>query len=113
MTRRLRILLLLLVAVAGIAAADGGDVAVGDLPPQARQTLQLIAAAGPFPYSRDGIVFGNREHRLPSMPRGYYREYTVPTPGMGNRGARRIIEGSRHERYYTDDHYRTFRRIRE
>ncbi len=113
MTRRLRILLLLLVAVAGAAAAGSGDVAVGALPPEARRTLQLIAVGGPFPYRRDGIVFGNREHRLPSMPRGYYREYAVPTPGTRNRGARRIIEGSRHERYYTDDHYRTFRRIRE
>ena len=110
--RLLRILLLLLVAFAGTAAA-GGDVAVGDLPPEARDTLRLVAAGGPFPYKRDGVVFGNREHRLPEKPRGYYREYTVPTPGARDRGARRIIAGGSREYYYTDDHYRTFRRIRE
>jgi ribonuclease T1 len=108
----LRVLLVLLFAFAGTAAASG-DVAIGDLPPEARQTLRLIDAGGPFPYRRDGVVFGNREHRLPSMPHAYYREYTVPTPGARDRGARRIIAGGQRERYYTDDHYRTFRRIRE
>lgn len=110
--RWLRVLLLLLVAVAGAALA-AGDIAARDLPPEARETLRLIDAGGPFPYRRDGVVFGNREHRLPAAPRGYYREYTVPTPGARDRGARRIIAGAARERYYTDDHYRTFRRIRE
>jgi ribonuclease T1 len=107
-----RVLLLLLFAFAGTATASG-DVAIGDLPPEARTTLRQIDAGGPFPYRRDGVVFANREHRLPGRPHGYYREYTVPTPGARDRGARRIIAGSERERYYTDDHYRTFRRIRE
>lgn len=94
----------------GPAAAAGKVIAVADLPPEARATLQLIERGGPFPYRRDGVVFGNRERRLPQQPHGYYREYTVPTPGAKNRGARRIVAGST-ERYYTDDHYRTFRRI--
>ncbi|MDD5248814.1 MAG: ribonuclease domain-containing protein [Rhodocyclaceae bacterium] len=113
MARRLRALLLLLIAIAGWAVAGSDSIAVGDLPPQARETLRLIESGGPFPYRRDGVVFGNRERRLPMAPRGYYHEYTVPTPGAGDRGARRIIAGAAHERYYTDDHYRTFRRIRE
>jgi ribonuclease T1 len=96
-----------------MAAAGGSDVALRELPPEARETQRLIDAGGPFPYRRDGVVFGNREHRLPAKPRGYYHEYTVPTPGARDRGARRIIAGSAQERYYTDDHYRTFRRIRE
>lgn len=102
---------LLLAGLFGLAQA--GEVAVADLPPEARTTLQLIEQGGPFPYSRDGITFGNYERALPQRPRGYYREYTVPTPGARNRGARRIIVGKQFERYYTDDHYRTFRRIRE
>ncbi len=106
------LLLLLLFAVAGAAAA-AGDIAVADLPPEARATLRLIDAGGPFPYKRDGVVFGNREHLLPNKPRGYYHEYTVPTPGARNRGARRIVAGREHDRYYSDDHYRSFRRIRE
>jgi ribonuclease T1 len=73
----------------------------------------LIKQGGPFPHKRDGVVFGNRERRLPYGPRGYYREYTVPTPGARDRGARRIVAGTRGEYYYTDDHYNTFRRIRE
>jgi ribonuclease T1 len=93
--------------------AQAADVAPSDLPPQARATLQLIQQGGPFPYSRDGVVFGNYERQLPRRPRGYYHEYTVPTPGAHNRGARRIIAGNYGERYYTDDHYRTFRRIKE
>jgi ribonuclease T1 len=111
--RRLRVLLLLLFAAAGAALAAGGDIAARDLPPEARETLRRIDAGGPFPYRRDGVVFGNREHRLPEAPRGHYHEYTVPTPGAHDRGARRIIAGATRERYYTDDHYRTFRRIRE
>ncbi len=84
-----------------------------DLPSEARITLQLIERKGPFPYPRDGIVFGNYERRLPSRTRGYYHEYTVPTPGSRSRGARRIISGASGEHYYTADHYRSFRRIRE
>jgi ribonuclease T1 len=95
------------------AIAFSADVAPGELPPQARATVALIRAGGPFPYARDGAVFGNREGHLPKRPRGYSREYTVPTPGAVDRGARRIVAGRAGELYYTDDHYRTFRRIIE
>ena len=88
-------------------------IAVADLPAEGRATLALIHAGGPFPYPKDGITFGNRERRLPSHPRGYYQEYTVKTPGVRNRGARRIIAGGQAEFYYSDDHYETFRRILE
>lgn len=83
------------------------------LPPEAVATLQRIERGGPFPYSRDGVVFQNREGRLPARSRGYYREYTVPTPGSPDRGARRIIAGGEPPEvfYYTDDHYRSFRRV--
>jgi ribonuclease T1 len=83
------------------------------LPAEARQTLRLIEAGGPFPYDRDGSRFQNREGRLPAQPPGYYREYTVRTPGSPDRGARRIVSGGNPpvEFYYTDDHYRSFRRI--
>jgi ribonuclease T1 len=96
-----------------ISPADASSVSVAELPREARETLQLIKRGGPFPYPRDGVVFGNYEKPLPSRPRGYYHEYTVPTPGSRNRGARRIIAGATDERYYTSDHYRSFRRIRE
>ena len=92
-------------------AAD--SIAVGELLAEARQTLNLIKAGGPFPYDRDGIIFGNFEKRLPQQKRGYYHEYTVKTPGVRSRGARRIIAGSGNEYYYTEDHYASFRRIRE
>lgn len=88
-------------------------IALADLPREAQQTLALIKDGGPFPYSRDGIVFGNYEKRLPLRQRGHYREYTVKTPGSRDRGARRIIAGRDDEFYYTADHYRSFRRIRE
>lgn len=96
--------------------ADGlGTVAVGDLPAEARQTLALIREGGPYPYEKDGSVFGNYERKLPRQRRGYYTEYTVKTPRVRSRGARRIIAGGRDGRptefYYTDDHYQTFRRI--
>ena len=83
------------------------------IPPEAHETLRLIAADGPFPYDRDGTVFQNREGRLPARPRGYYREYTVETPGSPDRGARRIVTGGDPptEFFYTDDHYRSFRRL--
>ncbi|KGI77651.1 ribonuclease domain-containing protein [Oleiagrimonas soli] len=81
------------------------------LPPEARDTLDAIQRGGPFPYRQDGTVFGNRERLLPDRPRGYYHEYTVPTPGVGTRGARRIVTGGNPPDiyYYTDDHYRSFR----
>ncbi|MGC4112406.1 MAG: ribonuclease domain-containing protein [Nocardioides sp.] len=91
--------------------ADIPQVALADLPQQAAQTVALIRAGGPFPYDRDGIVFENREGLLPAEGTGYYHEYTVPTPGASDRGARRIIEGATGELYWTDDHYRTFERI--
>lgn len=83
------------------------------LPPEAIDTLQLIERGGPFPYSRDGVVFQNRERRLPNRPVGYYREYTVRTPGENDRGARRIVAGGQPAEafYYTDDHYRSFRKV--
>ncbi len=86
-------------------------VSASSLPPEARKTLSLIQKGGPFPYSRDGIVFENREGRLPKKPSGYYHEYTVDTPGSSDRGARRIITGQNGEIYYTDDHYDTFVRV--
>ena len=88
-------------------------VALADLPPEARRTIVLIRAGGPFPYERDGVVFRNFERLLPQRERGYYREYTVETPGVKHRGARRIVAGRGGELYYTEDHYRSFRRVRE
>ena len=101
-------------------AAPTADVALEALPSEAVQTLARIRQGGPFPYRKDGSVFGNREGLLPKQRRGYYTEYTVPTPGSRDRGARRIIAGkgatgdpaTSGEYYYTDDHYRSFRRIR-
>ena len=103
-------------------AATIDQVALADLPPEAAQTLRLIQRGGPFPYpQKDGSVFGNFEKRLPIRPRGYYREYTVPTPGSRDRGARRIVAGegkngnvaTSGEYYYTANHYRSFARIHE
>lgn len=81
------------------------------LPPEARATIALIQRGGPFPHRQDGSVFGNRENRLPSRPRGYYREYTVDTPGLEHRGTRRIVTGGDPPDvwYYSDDHYASFR----
>ena len=93
--------------------APAGEVAVDQLPKEARIALALIRKGGPFPYAKDGAVFGNREGVLPRQKRGYYREYTVKTPGVRNRGARRIVAGGGGEFFYTDDHYNRFRRIRE
>ena len=94
-------------------AANACDIAVAELPPEARQTLALIKAGGPFAHARDGSSFHNREGRLPERAGGYYREYTVKTPGARDRGARRMVAGRGGEYYYTHDHYRTFRRIRD
>lgn len=105
-------LLLGLLAACG-AASDRGEIARAALPPEARETLERIGRGGPFPYRQDGTTFHNRERLLPPGSRGYYREYTVPTPGRSDRGARRIVVGTGGERYYTDDHYRSFKRIRE
>lgn len=82
-----------------------------DLPPEAQQTVVLIAEEGPFPYQQDGTVFQNREGLLPRRTSGYYWEYTVITPGSPDRGARRIIRGVKDELYYSDDHYNSFRRV--
>ncbi|MGF6599050.1 ribonuclease T1 [Paraburkholderia sp. GAS448] len=94
-----------------------GTIAVAQLPPEAVNTLNLIAAGGPYPYEKDGIVFGNRERLLTPHKRGYYHEYTVPTPRARNRGARRIVCGGPSGRtdncYYSDDHYTSFKRIVE
>ena len=84
-----------------------------ELPIEAQETLRLIKQNGPFPYARDGVVFSNHERQLPPHPRGYYHEYTVKTPGARNRGARRIVCGVVPECYYSDDHYQSFRRIKE
>jgi ribonuclease T1 len=127
--RLLLLLLLLLVLVGGLAGAaqtreahDPSTISRAGLPPEARNTLDLIRQGGPFPYPRkDGSTFGNFEQRLPRQARNYYREYTVPTPGSRDRGPRRIVAGigqggdvaTSGEYYYTDDHYRSFRRIRE
>ncbi|MCB5908489.1 ribonuclease domain-containing protein [Streptomyces pinistramenti] len=86
-------------------------VQASGLPRQARDTLRLIDAGGPFPYAKDGTVFGNHERLLPRQKRGYYHEYTVRTPGSRDRGARRLITGDRHETYYTNDHYRSFKAV--
>lgn len=92
-------------------------IAVSDLPKEAQVTLVLIKRGGPFPYTQDGAVFGNYEGVLPKQKRGYYHEFTVKTPGVRNRGPRRIIVGGEpvmsREYYYTDNHYATFKRIKE
>jgi ribonuclease T1 len=93
------------------------DVSLDQLPFEAQQTMGLIRQGGPFPYEKDGVVFGNYEGVLPKQKRGYYHEFTVKTPRARNRGARRIISGgdpkASGEYYYTSDHYKTFRRIRD
>ncbi len=104
-------------AAAREAPPDGlPTVALSQLPVQARNTHALILAGGPFPYAKDGTVFGNRERLLPREPRGYYREYTVRTPGLRHRGARRLVCGgvpptAPKACYYTEDHYASFRRV--
>ena len=124
MRRLLPLLLLALVAVivvwqrpgnppAPTTLSGAAGSAAGILPPEAEATLDLIQHGGPFPYRRDGIAFQNRERQLPNAERGYYREYTVPTPGSGDRGARRIVAGGDPPEvyYYTGDHYRSFSRV--
>ena len=92
------------------------SVAFTGLPSQGQDVMEQIRQGGPFRYEKDGTVFGNRERLLPSQKRGYYREYTVPTPGLRHRGARRIVCGGQQPRspdacYYTEDHYSSFRLI--
>jgi len=123
--KRSVIALLALALVAPLALAERAalltEIALSDLPPEARVTVARVKSGGPFPYAKDGSVFGNRERHLPRQSRGYYREYTVKTPGARDRGARRIVAGigaagdvrTSGEYYYSDDHYHSFRRIRE
>lgn len=137
MRKPLKSLLLLAAFVASSALARGDlsfrEIRLQELPAEARQTLQLIQRGGPYPHERDGISFGNYEKLLPPAPRGHYREYTVTTPGIHHRGARRIVVGCERQSpadkpssllslpqcrdggrfYYTADHYRSFRRIIE
>jgi ribonuclease T1 len=104
-------------AIARVTPDALEEIAAADLPREGREVLALIREGGPFRYERDGVVFGNYEHLLPARKRGYYHEYTVATPGATNRGARRIICGgpkkSPEACFYTADHYRSFKRIRE
>jgi ribonuclease T1 len=117
--RILTVVLALMLSVSGYARSslDGNVVLVSELPREAQVTLQRIKNGGPFPYDKDGVVFGNYERLLPKQKRGYYREFTVETPGARNRGARRIVAGGEsgalREYFYTDDHYASFRRIQE
>lgn len=97
-------------------AASESIIALTQLPPQGQDMMRLIVAGGPFKYDKDGVVFGNRERILPAKDRGFYREYTVKTPGERTRGARRIVCGGLKPTapdacYYTDDHYASFRKI--
>lgn len=95
--------------------ADFPIILAAGMPKEARDTLNLIHQGGPFPYAKDGVVFSNRERILPQQQRGFYREYTVKTPGVRNRGALRIVCGgiSRSVCYFSDDHYLTFKKIKE
>jgi ribonuclease T1 len=97
------------------ASFNGANVALNALPAQGVETYQLIRQGGPFPFEKDGVVFGNRERQLPKAKRGYYREYTVKTPGSRDRGARRMVCGGPAKTpdacYYTADHYASFRKI--
>lgn len=108
---------LLSVSVFARDVARLDSIVVQALPPEAQRTLTLVKQGGPFPYAKDGVVFGNYEGVLPKRKRGYYHEFTVKTLGIRSRGARRIIAGgepaSSGEYYYTDDHYATFKRITE
>ena len=92
-------------------ATDDGTITVADLPPEAAEVIRLIDAGGPYPYDEDGGTFGNYEGLLPDRERGYYEEFTVPTPGRDDRGARRIVAGADGELYWTADHYASFERI--
>ncbi len=105
--------ILALVFSFGAFCFSEGGIEKKQLPKEALETVTLIRQGGPFPYQRDGAAFGNREKILPPRERGWYREYTVKTPGAKDRGARRIVAGRDGTLYYTDDHYRSFKRILE
>lgn len=90
-----------------------GEIKLSTLPKEAQTTLKQIKNNGPYDYPKDGVVFSNRERILPKQKRGYYREFTVKTPGARNRGARRIVAGVVGEYFYTDDHYASFKHIKE
>lgn len=96
---------------AGSGTSGLPTAALTDLPREAQQTYDLIVRGGPYPYSKDGAVFGNREGLLPQQDYGWYREYTVQTPGSGDRGARRFVVGEDDTAFYTDDHYESFREV--
>ncbi|MDH2918432.1 MAG: ribonuclease domain-containing protein [Sideroxydans sp.] len=132
MLRSLRLMVIVLLVLAGGAqafqwqshphgyqatqaqsTASSESISVAELPNEARSTLRDIKQGGPFEFDRDGVVFGNFEKALPKQARGYYHEYTVKTPGVRSRGARRLISGAVGEYYYTADHYQTFQRVRE
>jgi ribonuclease T1 len=107
---------LVLCASAAAAFAFSNDIAFNDLPKQAQSTYALIQQGGPFPYEKDGVVFGNYERQLPQQKRGFYHEYTVKMPSSKNRGAIRIVCGGLKNKpfeacYYTDNHYATFKKI--
>jgi guanyl-specific ribonuclease Sa len=115
-TTRLLLLLTIVGSLVACSPPAGSDTRLAShagLPTEAIETLALIQRGGPFPYRKDGTTFQNRERLLPAKPRGYYREYTVPTPGSRDRGARRIVAGGNPPEvfYYTADHYRSFRQI--
>ena len=119
---RLTLIAAVLLASIGLASArdypaERNEIAIAKLPGEARDVLDRIRAGGPFRFERDGVTFGNRERSLPPRPRGFYHEYTVVTPGVRTRGGRRIVCGGPRRApeacYYTDDHYASFRRIRE
>ena len=97
----------------GVFGFSPGEVRFSELPPEARSTIALLRKGGPYPYERDGVTFSNYQKILPPRERGWYREYTVRTPGERTRGARRIVAGRDGTLYYTDDHYQSFRRILE
>lgn len=104
------------VSAKGLWSDNADVVALGALPQKAQLVYALIYQGGPFEFDKDGVVFGNRERLLPKQPRGYYREYTVKTPGERSRGAKRIVCGGEQSSqpkvcYYSDDHYNSFRRI--
>ncbi len=110
-----------LAAAAPFSAALAADTMLADLPKEARTTHALILKGGPYPYPKDGVTFGNFENNLPKQKRGYYREFTVPTPGAKNRGARRIVCGAESRDWnknapaacwYTGDHYQSFQKIK-
>jgi len=110
-----RLLAGLFAAAISLSVAGFSEKAIEktQLPSEAVETIALIKKGGPYPHQRDGVAFGNREKLLPPRERGWYREYTVRTPGERTRGARRIVAGQDGTLYYTDDHYRSFKRILE